>query len=97
MIVPNNQRQHHTLHVQKDVLPYAIVGGILESSSVRRGSEEEEEEAEEARPIRDAEVSAVLQQIVVPLDYEIIELICRGNASGCESHAEGLLALFPSI
>jgi hypothetical protein len=22
--LPNNQRQHHTLHVKKDVLPYAL-------------------------------------------------------------------------
>ena len=24
MLLPNNQRQHRTLHVQKDVLPYAL-------------------------------------------------------------------------
>ena len=24
IVLPNNQRQHHTLHIQKDVLPYAM-------------------------------------------------------------------------
>jgi len=24
MLLPNNQRQHRTLHIQKDVLPYAL-------------------------------------------------------------------------
>ena len=24
MLVPNNQRQHRTLHIQKDELPYAL-------------------------------------------------------------------------
>jgi len=24
VLLPNNQRQHHTLHIQKDVLPYAL-------------------------------------------------------------------------
>ena len=24
MLLPNNQRQHHTVHLQKDVLPYAL-------------------------------------------------------------------------
>jgi len=24
ILLPNNQRQHRTLHIQKDVLPYAL-------------------------------------------------------------------------
>ena len=24
IVLPNNQRQHHTVHIQKDVLPYAL-------------------------------------------------------------------------
>jgi len=24
VLLPNNQRQHRTLHIQKDVLPYAL-------------------------------------------------------------------------
>jgi len=24
ILLPNNQRQHRTLHIQKDVLPYAV-------------------------------------------------------------------------
>jgi len=24
IVLPNNQRQHRTLHIQKDVLPYAV-------------------------------------------------------------------------
>ena len=25
ILMPNNQRQHRTLHIQKDVLPYACI------------------------------------------------------------------------